>query len=480
MVFQAPFVVYTSSLCYGQSGSKGQWLPRLAALGSPVGVHCTVLHRRALPLPLGEQLKRTVGLSNGYLGPWNELLVSPRQHICQSMPGHGVTLVQDGLTQGGSALRKLPQLLLWDLPEIGWLLVLGRAQPWHGHSMARSLRPRVPLVHPRARLVAGTWKWQFFTGVQLCPGSMAAGTWPEGQGLGHCTGWGSSLCFSKLFITPQRPGYLQHICHTEGHKQKLQTEAPLTWTSHARPLPQHAEAQLRVGALSRLWTRGGEALWDNKPQVPGLLVLSREHLSAFGAILQPSLGSPPVNAEQGEPPPLEIPRMSWANHWADIHPQGDLLSWTWVILISRDLNPRAKYCMTHVSTFWGGGNKEPQTASTSFKVSASARLIVQASPLGQAGHWGGKSAWKTHNIKQRVDLQWGRWDQGHQQRRRHTETRGRQSKASNGSNIDFTFCANSWGRLRAPTLPEWMGCTPACSWVSTSASEGCRAPPQWQ
>lgn len=72
------------------------------------------------------------------------------------MPGHGVTMVRDGLTQGGSALRKLPQLLLWDLPEIGWLPVLGRAQPWHGHSMARSLRPRVPLVHPRAKLVAVT------------------------------------------------------------------------------------------------------------------------------------------------------------------------------------------------------------------------------------------------------------------------------------------------------------------------------------
>lgn len=43
---------------------------------------------------------------------------------------------------------------------------------------------------------------------------------------------------------------------------------------------------------------------------PRLPALPREHLSPFGAILQPPLGSPLVTTEHGEPLPLEIPRMS--------------------------------------------------------------------------------------------------------------------------------------------------------------------------
>lgn len=35
MVLQAPFAAWTFRLCYGQSGSKGQWLLRPIALGSP-------------------------------------------------------------------------------------------------------------------------------------------------------------------------------------------------------------------------------------------------------------------------------------------------------------------------------------------------------------------------------------------------------------------------------------------------------------
>lgn len=35
------------------------------------------------------------------------------------MPGRGITTEQDGLTQGGSALRKLSQLLLRDLSQPG-------------------------------------------------------------------------------------------------------------------------------------------------------------------------------------------------------------------------------------------------------------------------------------------------------------------------------------------------------------------------
>lgn len=136
--------------------------------------------------------------------------------------------------------------------------------------------------------------------------------------------------------------------------------------------------------------------------------------------------------------------------------------------------------MTHVSTFWGGGNKEPQTASTPFKVSARAQLISSGVTTGAGWALGWEGCWKTHNIKQRVDLQWGRWDQGHQQRRRHTETSGRQSKASNGSNIDFTFSANSSEKLQAPTLPERAGYALAGSWASTTASEGCWAPLKWQ
>lgn len=164
------------------------------------------------------------------------------------MPGHGNTTVRDGPTQGGSALRKLPQLLLWDLPEPGWLLVLatlawhGTATPWpqHGQALTPMCPPwctGVPQGH-LARLVAGTRKRQTFTGMQLFPGPTAAGTQPAGQGLGDCTGWGSSLYFSKLFIPLQRPpdgGYLQHVCHSQGHKQKLQSKASLIWTLHTRP-----------------------------------------------------------------------------------------------------------------------------------------------------------------------------------------------------------------------------------------------------
>lgn len=119
--------------------------------------------------------------------------------------------------------------------------------------------------------------------------------------------------------------------------------------------------------------------------------------------------------------------MCWTNHWANTFPLGDLLSWTQVILTSRGHKPTSKilYCML---AHFGERGQEPQTVSTVFKVSASAQL--NSSGLATRAGWvpGRQGYWKTHSIKQRVGLQWCRWDQGHQQRRRHTESTGHQTK----------------------------------------------------
>lgn len=75
---------------------------------------------------------------------------------------------------------------------------------------------------------------------------------------------------------------------------------------------------------------------------------------------------------------------------------------------------------------------------TDFKyLPRSNRLIVQKSPLGHTGLWEQEECWKTQSIKQWGELNKGSWDQGHQQRRRHTETKDCQSKVSKGSNIDI-------------------------------------------
>lgn len=104
---------WTLSLCYGNLRFRGEQLlpvvPRAELQGCTDGLCCCSCECKATKEgSWGVRQLATWGTT------WSEL--RPRS---QPVPGRGITTEQDGLTQGGSALRKLSQLLLRDLSQPG-------------------------------------------------------------------------------------------------------------------------------------------------------------------------------------------------------------------------------------------------------------------------------------------------------------------------------------------------------------------------
>lgn len=267
---------------------------------------------------------------------------------------------------------------------------------------------------------------------------MPMGTQPVGLGLGECTGWGSHLYFSKLFVPLQKlpgSGYLQHTVTSKDMTKSQRVKHP--WFG---PCPQGPaqEAQLLVGFTGRRAMRlpmvlgpchshGQEGVKTVRQLTPNLETACAPQGTPKSFWSHPP--ALPVTAEQGEPLLLEIPRMSWANHWANIFPLGDLPSWTRVILMSQGPKTKSKVLCEHMLAHSGeGGMRNHRLHPLPWSLCQGS---VNSSGVATGAGWalGWECCWKTHNIKQRVDLQWGRWDQGHQQRGRHTETSGCQSKA---------------------------------------------------
>lgn len=146
--------------------------------------------------------------------------------MCWSLPGRGTATAQDGQTQGGSALRKSPQILLWDLPEPGccWCLVL-----WHGQAPL-TMSPLGALVCHKA-CWQGWWLSQQNARSSLGCDVLWAYGCREACGDPACgAGAGGLLqdekaAFASLNCSCLSRGLLVvnicPICHTQGHKQKL-------------------------------------------------------------------------------------------------------------------------------------------------------------------------------------------------------------------------------------------------------------------
>lgn len=146
-----------------------------------------------------------------------------------------VTLPQhrkDRQTQGGSALRNPPRILLWDLPEPGCCCCW--APP-----------PLCPLVCHKA-CWQGCWRSQ-----QNAKSSLACDDlWVCGC-RGACgdpaRGAGGLLQDEEAALASLNCLFLSRgllvvsicpVCHTRGHEQKLPREAAPIWTSHGgRPAP---------------------------------------------------------------------------------------------------------------------------------------------------------------------------------------------------------------------------------------------------
>lgn len=197
------------------------------------------------------------------------------------MPGHGITTVRDGPTQGGSALRKSPQLLLWDLPEPGWLLVL-TTLAWprlrHGQAPYCTGSSQGWL----ARLVAGARKQLTFSGMQPFPGSMTVETPTGTQPL--CRMGKQPLLFKTVYSSPENSWWrIFAMCLSQAatNTKAAEQSPPDLDLACKAPCPSPLKPSLCRKAFSRLhwWdshlapcsagvsalpqTRWGEAQWDN-------------------------------------------------------------------------------------------------------------------------------------------------------------------------------------------------------------------------
>lgn len=260
-----------------------------------------------------------------------------------------ITTVQDELTQGGSALRKLPQLLLWDLPEPEWLLGLATLA-WHSHAMATAWPGPYahvsPLVHgctTRSAGKAGGWREETTNlhgdETVSCPYGCrdALGDLTSGAGAGGLHRMGKQpLLFKTVYSSPETSWWwIFAVCHTQTQTKATAWSTPGLDLVRKAPCPSTLKHSLRgealgglcwedsrsapcgAGASALLWTSGCEAQWDNEPRAQAACAPQGTPKS-FWSHPPASPGQPPVTAEHGEPLPLEIPRMSWANHWANI------------------------------------------------------------------------------------------------------------------------------------------------------------------
>lgn len=203
---------------------------------------------------------------------------------------------------------------------------------WRSQAMAMAWPcPRIPMsllvlgCSTRPRCKAGSWLkgttdlyWDITVPMSMAAG-MPMGTQPVGLGLGECTGWGSHLYFSKLFVPLQKlpgSGYLQHTVTSKDMTKSQRVKHP--WFG---PCPQGPaqEAQLLVGFTGRRAMRlpmvlgpchshGQEGVKTVRQLTPNLETACAPQGTPKSFWSHPP--ALPVTAEQGEPLLLEIPRMS--------------------------------------------------------------------------------------------------------------------------------------------------------------------------